>query len=279
MPFGRRLRFLAKHVDLDNPSKVNSFIASQNWSSNYKGNVVLAYMHYARFYKLVWQMPFYQREDREFRVPTSEDVSKIISHARLKGALFYSIIADVGLRPIEAASLRVKDVDSETGEVYPITAKGGAARRLKLKASTLGLFKEYVAERSLGLNALVFGGQESVEPHEIAMLLGNDWVRLKNAVALKLQQPSLRMIRLYDLRHAFGTLTYHRTKDVVFTQRQMGHRSLNSTLRYIHDVDFDKEQFIVKVAISTAEATQLLEQGFDYVTTTPDGLMLFRKPK
>lgn len=71
------------------------------------------------------------------------------------------------------------------------------------------------------MNALVFGGQESVEPHEIAMLLGNNWVRLKNAVALKLQQPSLRMIRLYDLRHAFGTLTYHRTKDVVFTQRQM----------------------------------------------------------
>jgi len=86
LPFGRRLRYLARYVDLDSPSKVNEFIARQSWSSNYKGNMVLAYMHYVRFYGLTWSMPLYQREDREFKVPTSEDVNKIISYSKLKGA-------------------------------------------------------------------------------------------------------------------------------------------------------------------------------------------------
>ena len=143
LPMGRRLRFLARHVDLDNPSKVNGLIASQSWSNNYKANVVLAYMHYVRFHHLTWQMPFYQREDREFKVPTEEDVNKIISHSKQKGALFYSIVKDVGIRPIEAAGLRLRDFDLETGDVYPRTAKGGLGRRLRIKASTLAMLKKY----------------------------------------------------------------------------------------------------------------------------------------
>jgi len=62
------------------------------------------------------------------------------------------------------------------------------------------------------------------------------------------------------------------------TQRQMGHRSFNSTLRYIHSVKFDREEFIVKAAKTMPEATQLLEQRFDYVTDM-EGVSLFRKRK
>jgi len=278
LPMSRRLRFLSRHVDLDNPQRVNEFISRASSSNNYKENMVLAYMHYAKFYKLVWQMPFYQREDREFKVPTSEDVNKIISHSKQKGALFYSIVRDVGMRPIEVAGMRVKDVDLENGEVYPRTAKGGSARKLKVKESTLAMLKRYVTIRKLGMNDLIFASESNNEPYKIAKLLEDNWIRLKNAVANKLQQPHLKTIRLYDLRHAFGTMTYHKTKDPVFTQRQMGHRSFTSTLRYIHNVNFDSEEFIVKVAKTVQEATQLLEQAYEYVTEM-DGMKIFRKRK
>jgi hypothetical protein len=36
---------------------------------------------------------------------------------------------------------------------------------------------------------------------------------------------------------------------------------------------------VCKVAHSAEEAKALIEAGFEYVTTTPEGLMLFRKPK
>jgi hypothetical protein len=33
--------------------------------------------------------------------------------------------------------------------------------------------------------------------------------------------------------HFIGTMTYHRTKDIVYTQRVLGHRSLRNTMRYV----------------------------------------------
>ena len=45
-PIGKRLRALAKHVDLNDPERVKEFISRQNWSASYKQNVVNAYTRY-----------------------------------------------------------------------------------------------------------------------------------------------------------------------------------------------------------------------------------------
>ncbi|MHA1722251.1 MAG: hypothetical protein ACTSXW_04145, partial [Candidatus Baldrarchaeia archaeon] len=44
-----RLKYLARHVDLDNPDRVNLFIASKQCSESYKETLVKAYVYYARF--------------------------------------------------------------------------------------------------------------------------------------------------------------------------------------------------------------------------------------
>jgi hypothetical protein len=45
-------------------------------------------------------------------------------------------------------------------------------------------------------------------------------------------------------------------------------------------VNFDAEEdFIVKAAKNKSEAEPLLEAGYQYVVTTPEGYMLFRKRK
>jgi hypothetical protein len=41
-----------------------------------------------------------------------------------------------------------------------------------------------------------------------------NWSRLKVIVAKKLSEPQLAQIRLYDLRHFAGSMTYHKTKDM-----------------------------------------------------------------
>lgn len=46
----------------------------------------------------------------------------------------------------------------------------------------------------------------------------------------------------------------------------LGHKNLQNTLRYVGAVDFDKQEFTVKVAETVEEATGLVEQGFQYVT-------------
>ena len=103
-------------------------------------------------------------------------------------------------------------------------------------------------------------------------------MRIRNVVSEKLGEPQLRNIKLYDLRHHFATRLYLKTKDIVYVQRQLGHKSISNTLRYIGVIDFDKEEYIVKVAESVEEVTALVGQGFEYVTEI-EGKNVFRKPK
>lgn len=45
------------------------------------------------------------------------------------------------------------------------------------------------------------------------------FVRAKNEVAEKLQDPQMRTMRLYDLRHYFGTVLYQDNADLHTTHR------------------------------------------------------------
>ena len=58
----------------------------------------------------------------------------------------------------------------------------------------------------------------------------------------------------------------------------MGHRRLENTLVYTHLVNFSNDEYICKIAKSIDEATELIEAGFEYVTSIDDA-KLFRKRK
>lgn len=153
--------------------------------------------------------------------------------------------------------------------LYPETAKGGEARVLKLKTETLALLKRLVSEKNLTVNERIFACSKNLQ---------KNWSRLRNKLARRLGKPGLKQIRLYDLRHFYGTMLYHKTKDIVHVQRKMGHRSLRNTLIYIDLVDFDSEEYTSKVAQEPEEIQELIESGFEYVCQK-DNLAFFRKRK
>jgi integrase len=264
----RKLRYLEKRVDLSQPEKVKEFIANLQCSEGHKDNLIDIYSHYAKFNGLQWVKPQYVREERVTRVPKEEDINKIISHSILRYAVAYSIIRDTGVRPVELGMLRVKDIDLETGEVYPTTAKHGAGRVLKVRSSTLAMLKKYVSENSIGAMDVLWNAKRVKE----------NWSKLKTTVSKALGEPQLGQIRLYDLRHFAGSMCYYKTKDIIFTMRFLGHKNIKNTLRYVHLINFDKEEYICKCAKDVVEASQLIESGFEYVTEF-DGVKLFRKRK
>lgn len=61
--------------------------------------------------------------------------------------------------------------------------------------------------------------------------------------------------------------------------RLLGHKNINNTLIYTQLVDFKTDEYITKVAGNTDEACQLIEAGFEYVCTSPEKLMIFKKRK
>lgn len=269
MGFGKKLRYLMKHVNLEDPEQVKQFISERDCSNGHKGNVVNAYDHYVKYHGLTWEKPCYDRVDKIQRIPRTQDINKIISHVRMKYAVCYSVIRDTGIRPIEASRLKVKDIDRENGWIYPQSAKHGSGRILKLKPSTVAMVNSYISKYGLSENDFLWNNLKQIR---------DKWVRIRNAVSKKLGEPQLRNIKLYDLRHHFATRLYIKTKDIVYVQRQLGHKNITNTLRYIGVIDFDKEEYIVKVASSVEEVTPLVEQGFEYVTEM-EGKKIFRKPK
>jgi len=59
----------------------------------------------------------------------------------------------------------------------------------------------------------------------------------------------------------------------------LGHKSINSTLLYTRLIDFEGDEYDVKVAETKKEITELLEVGFEWVGQDNDGLTYFRKRK
>jgi integrase len=267
---GDRLRYLSRHADLDDPEAVRGFIADRpGWSNAYRQGVAYAYDSYAKTNGLHWTLPHFRIEDRLPRIPTEERINQVIVRARGKYVLVFSILRDTGMRPIELERTRARDIDLERGVITVRTAKGGAGRTVQVRRRTLALLKEHLGKRDFGINDRPFPRRKKMTGR---------WVRLRNTVAAKLMDPTFRTIQLYDLRHFAATMTYHKTRDILYTQKMLGHRNLKSTLRYVQLINFENDDYASAVAESLQEVRQLIEAGFEYVTEM-EGAKVFRKRK
>jgi len=72
-------------------------------------------------------------------------------------------------------------------------------------------------------------------------------------------------------------MEYHRTKDILHVMEILGHKNIKNTLIYTHLVNFESDEFVSKVAKNAEEACKLVEAGFEYVCSTPDEILIFRK--
>jgi integrase len=194
----------------------------------------------------------------------------IIANASKKFALILSMMRDLGTRPIELTWLKLRDVDLQSGIISITSAKHCVGRSLKVKPQTLMLLNAYVIRKKLNQNDAVFPINSSS--------ISNAYRRIRNRLADKVGDMSLKSIRLYDFRHFKASMTYHNTKDLLYVKQLLGHKDLRTTLRYTQLLDFGNDEFHVSTAKTVGEAQKLIEQGFDYVTEF-DGVKLFRKRK
>jgi len=266
------LYVLAKHANLDNPDAVLTFVATYDRNTGYKRNLIMAYEHYVKLHGFTWTKPKYLEAHKIPKIPLEAKIEAIMANAPLKLSTAIAISRDTGLRPVELMRITFRDLDLQNGAIYPATAKGGAPRVLKIKNTTLNMLNKYLASRHFDINEPIFGKWTSDR-------YGAQFRKYRNRTAEKLQDPAIKSIRLYDLRHFFATMTYHKTRDILFTKQQMGHRKIETTLIYTQLLQFDKDDnYTCRVAHNVEQATDLIESGFEYVTEM-DGIKLFRKRK
>jgi len=111
--------------------------------------------------------------------------------------------------------------------------------------------------------------------------LNRNVLRARKRAAYKLQNNRIKKITFHTFRHWKATMLYHQTKNIVYVQQFLGHKTINHTLKYIQLSEamfHDENNFTVKVAKTHQEAISLLEAGFNKVDEFDD-LHLYRKLK
>jgi integrase len=243
----KALTRISKHANLNEPEQVKQFIANLQATNCYKKNLCLAYNKYCKYYQIKWQMPHYQPEEKRIKIPTTQKLEMLIASSGRILSIELSISKETGLRPIELCNLKVKDIDLDQKTIYPTTAKHGSGRALKISNNLCVTLQNYVNRNNLSLNDKLFKSTaENYAKHYRIM---------RNALAKKLNDSSLRTIRLYDFRHYFATMLYAKTRDILYVKQQMGHKKIETTLIYTQLLNLNDDEWTVKTATNIKQAT------------------------
>ena len=265
-----RLRLISKHADLDNPDTVTQYITRMKTGNNYKISMIRTYIQYCKYYNLNWNPPKYTSDTKAIRIPPQPKLDMLIANAGRILATKLRISKETGLRPVELMNLKVKDVALEQRTIYPTTAKHGASRSLLISTNLRDSVQDHINRKKLQPNDKLFKSD--------ALHYGHTFREMRNRLSEKLNDHSLKQIRLYDFRHYFATTLYHKYKDLLLVKQQMGHKRVETTLIYTQLLNAPDDEYISKTAANVTEAQNLIESGFEYVTEM-DNVKIFRKRK
>jgi len=267
----KRLEHLQRNCNFNDPENIKTYVANKQCSNSFKECLIEAYAIYMRSVEKTWKQPFYNRYDKMPKIPQEEKIDMLISRCEIRMSLFLSMSKDMGTRPIELTWLKVQDVNLNNGIVNITGVKHTVARNGKLKPQTLEMLKSYITKRHLNNNDRIF----LTTSENIAIL----YRRIRNSLVVKLQDPTIKQIRLYDFRHFKATMEYHRTKDLLHVKALLGHKDLRTTLRYTQLLDaLANDEYPTAVARTIEERRNLIENGFEKHDEM-DGIAIYRKRK
>jgi integrase len=255
-------------ADLTDPESVKEVIAEQQtWGKGRKWNVVKAYTLYLKMQGQTWIKPRYKPIEKIPFIPTEKEIDELISGFSKQLATFLQVLKETGARRGEAFNITWKDIDIVQRTIRITPEKGSNPRIFKISNKLLTM-----------LNNLPRNGNR-IWIYKTGYHIEKSFRRQRKRLAHKIGNPRLIQIHCHTFRHWKATTEYAKTKDILYVQKLLGHRSLKTTLRYTQLVFLPQnEEYICKMAKTIEEAKELIESGFEYVTDL-DSCKLFRKRK
>jgi hypothetical protein len=101
---------------------------------------------------------------------------------------------------------------------------------------------------------------------------------ISTGLARKLQNPLISQLSFHTFHHWKATMEYAKTKDILHVMHLLGHKNIKNTLVYTQLIEFKDDEFICKIAKTIQEASELVENGFEYICAFEEA-KLFRKRK
>jgi len=263
------LKILTKRgANLLDKETVKETLAKLNWCSKRKACAVDAYTIFLRMRGERWDPPIYREVRKLPFIPTEQEIDQLIAGCGPKTATFLQLLKETGMRAGEALRLTWADIDFVNRTVRVTPEKGSEPRIFKISNMLLEMLMKLKAKSN----------KDRVFCKDLHTVHKMFW-RQRKRVAEKLGNPRIFQIHFHTFRHWKATMEYAKTKDILHVMKILGHKMIQNTLIYTQLVDLKTDEYISKVARNAGEACSLIEAGFEYVCTTPDSLMIFRKRK
>jgi len=243
----------------------------EGWSDGSKNNAAQAYMTFCELLKIPIPEDInfgkWGRQPQKIPwVPLETEIDQLIAGSLLLVATFLQLLKETGMRCGEAIRLTWMDVEMEHGIVtVNKPEKHSLPRQFKISGKLIAMLNRLPKQRDK-----VF--------HVDLRTIRKRFMWQRNRIAHKVENPRLKRITFHTLRHWFGTMEYHKTKNLLHVQERLGHRSITSTLIYTHLVNFEGDEYHTATSKSLKEDEDVLKAGFEYVTER-DGVKIYRKRK
>jgi integron integrase len=209
------------------------------------------------------------RAQRPYRLPvvlSRDEVSALLSHLHGTVWLMASLMYGAGLRLLECAELRVKDLHFDRGELVVRDGKGGKDRvtmlltalRAPLEAQLARVKTQHGADLAAGRGAVMLPGQLRGKYPGAPFEWAWQWVfpatrfymdpatgerrrhHLHESVLQRAVKEAARAAAIarpatcHSLRHSFATHLLEAGYDIRTIQELLGHRDVSTTMIYTH---------------------------------------------
>ena len=260
---------LSKSANLNKPEEVKTVIANLKWKDTTKKMTAYTLKAFYKYLKVPYEMPQYKIKRELPFIPTEEELDLLIASGEPATATRLQILKETGARIGELDFLEWTHIDTQRKTIYITGEKGSNSRILPLSEKAISMLNHVRRTNDHVFKTKSKGFRKTFE-------------KLRERIATQTNNPRLKKIKTHTFRHWKGTTEYHKTRDIYHVRNVLGHQNINNTLLYITLENAlyqtPNDEWICKTANNINEATQLIENGFQYVTEI-DGLKLFKKRK
>ena len=263
-----RLRQLSNVSDLDNPDDVKRAILYAKLSNASKTSFVLAYEWYCKTNGLTWQKPKFKWHLGIPIIPTTSQVTKIISASTQRFATIYNLMAETGVEGEELHQTHRSQFDQTQNILQIKGLKGHGDYNYKLKPSIAEMLKEY----------LIRNPQDYPFPNPKTM--AHMWITARTKASKLHNGPELLKIPMKNLRNYSGAQVYYKTaSNIIAVMRHLRHKKLETTYHYLKAINLDEDpEYDTQIAQTKEEVVKLNNAGYTYVQTIESG-HVYRKRK
>jgi integrase/recombinase XerD len=267
--YHRYLKTLSgRGANLLEPESVKETIANQKkWSENTRALAINAYSKFLEINGGTWKPPKHRKVRTLPFIPLETELDQLISGANKKTATFLQLLKETAMRSGEAWRLKWTDIN------------------LKNKTITLNQPEKYGKPRMFRVSSTLLAMLQALPKNSDFIFEGSlpvfraTFRKYRTRMTAKLKNPRFKKITFHTFRHWKASTEYHKTKDILHIMEMLGHRDIKTTLIYTQLVTFESDEYNSSTAKTTKEAKELVEAGFEYICTTPQDVMLFRKRK